>query len=225
MDFNRLKNGLQRRAKRYICYESYLALKLNRNDLPSQLNHQLRFKVIDNAEEIINIYKLAERPMNGVDWRVSNRLAKGLKFYACYLNDVLVASLWIIEDSERFLDEAAIHFYPNKNSIWLRDIFVLAPYRGVNLFTEIICTLCDKYYSDSIHYIYSDTMSVNTSSVNAHRKCGFQVVSTVKRLQFFDRVLLRLGGKGDIDTNWFKPKAKLLIKNSQYEQYTRSHVA
>lgn len=228
MDFqqlNKIRTGLRRRIKAYVSYDRYLTLRLETQGIPSTKHEKLHFEVLDDALVIEDVYKRSGRAYQGINWRINNRLAKGLKFYACYENNKLVASLWIIHNSARFLDEAAVHFLPNDRFIWLRDVFILESYRGSNRFTEIVFSLWRKYYADSACHIYSDTEKVNIASVKAHQKCGFETVSMLSRLVIFKHLIFRFSAKSSIDTVWFKPKSKLIIKNAHFKHYTQTHVA
>ena len=104
----------------------------------------------------------------------------GSLFFCAFNEDEIIGYLSM---SSKPVDHWSVNLNLKYLDIYEHDVFVLSDYRGRNVFqriiTEIVSILNEKGYNRVICTIPSN----NYSSVNAHKKCGFERIGEVKQIR------------------------------------------
>lgn len=79
-----------------------------------------------------------------------------------------------IKNNGTFVGEVAYHRDPQRK-IYLADVIVYAPFRGMGYGTEALKLLCEAAKDHGIDALYDD-IAIDNPSIALFTKCGFQVV-------------------------------------------------
>lgn len=223
--FNRLvRNGYRKLKGLYSLLFSRGSILVLCKEI--DFNHSgIHFRIKEygtDASEIIDVYKSVGRyncdPGSDDDTRVASRIRNGMKFYAAFQGDMVIAYLWLHSVSHRFFDEIGVFVKHGSNDLWLRDVYVVPEKRGQRVFGTVISAIIREYYPDSCT-LYSDVMSGNKASLAAHENLGLTVVGHVRFTRILGRVLYRKIDVKDLDAYGYKYPQKVLLMNNDFRLF------
>lgn len=215
-----------RRIPSHIIYFDTLLVLKKRVDI-QQTEGKFCVKEYDsNPDAIIDVLKSVSRYNYYIgcddDTRTNARLQHGLKFYAAFEGDNVIAYLWFYSDSYRFFDEGGIFVKHGRHDLWLRDVYVVPEMRGRKVFSSFVNTVIQKYYPDTLN-LYSDVKHNNKPSIKAHINLGMTVVgraSFIRTLRWF--IFRDVSTKGVKIDGYMWPR-KFIIKNTEYNNFIDSN--
>jgi hypothetical protein len=120
---------------------------------------------------------------------LERRLANRLAFVVFLAKGQPVASSWLATGG-RYVDELNWWLPIADGELWLRDVFVVAGWRGRRLFSCIVDALAHHRGTTKVR-IWSDVDWDNAASMRAHEAAGFQVVARVRALDLMGRLRIR----------------------------------
>lgn len=120
---------------------------------------------------------------------LERRLANRLAFVVFLAQGQLVASSWLATGG-RYVDELNWWLPIGEGELWLRDVFVVADWRGRRLFSCIVDALAQRHETTKVR-VWSDVDWDNAASMRAHEAAGFQVVARVRALDLMGRLRIR----------------------------------
>ena len=179
-----------------------------------------------NVGEITGVYKSVARynnyPGTDDDARTASRLRHGMKYYAAYEGDKVIAYLWLHSVSPRFFDEVGIYLRHGPNDLWLRDVYVVPDKRGQGVFGSVINAVIREYYPAARH-LYSDVMADNGPSLKAHRNLGMAVMGRVRFTRILRRILFREVHAEGLEAYGYKSPQRILFMDDNYFAFVNSN--
>ena len=179
-----------------------------------------------NASKIIGICKSVSRynyyAGSDDDVRTASRLRHGMRFYAAFEGDKVVAYLWLHSDSHRFFNEVGIFIKHGQNDLWLRDVYVVPEKRGQKVFRDVISAVIQEYYPNTRN-LYSDVMRNNEPSLKAHKSLGLTVVGHVRFTRILRRIILREVKVEQLETYGYKSPRKVIFMGDDFNSFTAAN--
>jgi hypothetical protein len=147
---------------------------------------------LDGLDAIADVYRrLGRVPVREC---LERRRRKGLRFFEYRSEGGTIASTWVIEAGERFIDESLVGFRVPDRSIWIRDLYVRDDRRKQGVFGRLTDGLLARHFP-AAEAVWSDTS--RPPSAHAHARNGFHRMFNIVSVSLFDRWLFVLKSTGD----------------------------
>ena len=148
---------------------------------------EYEFKIFSHYSEEINSFVLKrnledENSIVEVYSKiVADRFNKGLRAFTLMQYDEIV-SIFFTTDMVCFLEQVKYNYKPEKNEIFILDIYTLLNHRRLGLYSLLLKNTINYYEANGIDTIVMGIMKHNRPTIQAQIKIGFNEIFKTLRL-------------------------------------------